>query len=104
MSIYDKINYIIEPGGDSGHAITVYALTTCGFCRRAIAFLQEKNVAFKYVYIDELPPDTKAELKTELRDRYMRNLVFPFLVVDDKESATGFVQEKWKELLSLDGK
>jgi len=102
MSIYDKINYITESGSDSGHTITVYALTTCGFCRRAIAFLREKNVSFKYVYIDELPPDIKNELKTELRERYMRNPVFPFLVVDEKESATGFVQERWKELLSLD--
>ena len=100
MSIYEKIPYIQEEGENSGHDVTVYALTTCGFCRRAISFLKEKNIAFKYIYIDELPGDVKTELKTELRDKYQRSMVFPFLVVDEKESVTGFVQEKWNELLA----
>ena len=100
MSVYDKINFITEDGNDSGHSITVYALSTCGFCRRAISYLRERKLAFRYVYIDELPPDVKAEIKAELREKYMRNLVFPFLVVDDRESTTGFVQEKWNELLA----
>lgn len=100
MSIYEKIKYTQEEGKNSGHDITVYALTTCGFCRRALSFLKEKNVSFRYLYIDELDPDIKAELKNDLREKYQRNLVFPFLVVDEKEAVTGFVQDRWNELLS----
>ncbi|MCX7786211.1 MAG: glutaredoxin family protein [Spirochaetes bacterium] len=101
MSVYDKIPFIQESGNPTGHEVTVYALSTCGFCKRAIAYLKEKNVAFRYVYVDTLPQDLRQELKTALRDTFQRSLLYPYLVVDGNQVVTGFVKEKWDELIGI---
>ncbi len=97
----EQVNFIQEPGADSGHDLTVYALSTCGFCKRALSFLRDRKIAFKYIYIDELPGDVKEKLKEELRKQFDVKLLFPFLVIDGKESVTGFLEEGWKEKLGL---
>mgnify|MGYP000934658166 CR=1 FL=1 len=100
MSVQDKIDFTNVEGDSTGHSITVYALSTCGFCRRAISYLRDRKLAFRYVNIDQLEPEIKAELRAELRERHQRSLIFPFLVVDGDKSTTGFVKEKWDELLA----
>lgn len=100
MSIYEKIPYTHVEGADTGHSIRVYALTTCGFCKRALAHLAEKKIAYSYVYIDELAADIKQELKETLRETHQRNLVYPFLVVDEKVAITGFEKAKWDTAVS----
>jgi glutaredoxin-like protein NrdH len=99
MSVEEKLKFTVQEGKDSRHDLTVYALSTCGYCKRALAYLQEKSLAFRYVYIDLLPPDVKTELKDELKEKFQRTLLFPFLVVDGKEATAGFDQEKWNDLL-----
>jgi len=97
MSVEEKIQFTVQEGKDFGHDFTVYALSTCGFCKRALSFLQEKNTAFRYVYIDLLPLELKTELKNELRDKFRTPMLFPFLVVDGKDALAGFEQDKWDE-------
>ncbi len=75
MSVYEKIPFIQESGTSTGHEVTVYALSTCGFCKRALSYLKEKNIAFRYVYVDTLPQDLRQELKTTLRDTFQRSLL-----------------------------
>ncbi|MFQ3621640.1 MAG: glutaredoxin family protein [Spirochaetales bacterium] len=101
MSIYDKIPFIQEGNNSSEHEVMVFALSTCGFCKRAINYLKEKNIAFRYVYVDTLPQELRQELRTTLRDTFQRSLLYPYLVVDGTQVVTGFVKEKWDELLGI---
>ncbi len=101
MSVYEKIPFIQESGNTTGHEVTVYALSTCGFCKRALSYLKEKNVSFRYVYVDTLPQELRQELKTTLKDTFQRSLLYPYLVVDGNQVVTGFVKEKWDELIGI---
>ena len=85
---------------DAGE-IRMYALSTCGFCRRAIAFLKEKGVRFSYMHVDELPPDEKQSVKDMIRKRYGKPLQFPFLVQNGTITLSGFDRMQWSLMLGL---
>jgi glutaredoxin-like protein NrdH len=95
-----NLNFINEDGSKCDHELTVYALSTCGFCSRALRFLREHSVKFKYVYFDELSDDLKNKIEEALEKDFNKRLAFPFLVIDCKKCLVGFDQEQWeKELL-----
>jgi glutaredoxin len=101
MTFLEQIEYVSEPGDLKGHEVTVYALSTCGFCRRGLQFLRDNKIAFKYVYVDQLDFDLKQRVKDELGAKYDARVVFPYMVLDSKEVVTGFVEDKWKEVFKI---
>ena len=96
----EGVEFINENGTKNAHDVTVYALSTCGFCKRAIAYLKSNSVKFQYVYVDLLNFDIKQNLKNVLAEKYRERVVFPFLVVDDSRCSAGFIEEEWNRLLS----
>ena len=99
--MFDKIVYNTEDGTNKNHDLVLFALSTCGFCRRSIKFLKEKNIAFKYVYLDKLKYETKQEIKNQLKKKFNKRAVFPYLVIDEKEVVIGFTQSEWEKALGL---
>ena len=97
----DTLEYTAVPGSRNEHAITVYALSTCGFCKRAIAFLNAKGFAYRYVYMDLIPLETKAEAKRELKERFKDDVAFPFAVVDGDKHLVGFIEPDWVATLGV---
>lgn len=97
----DSLEYTIESGDSHGHQVTVYALSTCGFCRRGLQFLRDNKIAFKYVYVDQLDYNIKEKLKSELQSKYDVRLVFPYMVVDGKKVLSGFIEDQWKDLFKV---
>ncbi|MDD1679584.1 MAG: glutaredoxin, partial [Methanomicrobiales archaeon] len=37
--------------------ITLYALSTCGWCKKTKELLTDLEVDFSYIYVDRLPPN-----------------------------------------------
>ncbi|OLS12845.1 MAG: glutaredoxin [Promethearchaeota archaeon CR_4] len=99
----DIVNFLEENGKASGHTIKVYALSTCGFCKRALQFLRDNTITFKFVYVDLLHPEIKDKVKNDLVKKYRERLAFPFIVLDeDKENQrviVGFLQDEFEEIL-----
>ncbi len=98
----DILQFLEENGKDSGHTIKVYALSTCGFCKRALQFLRDNGITFRFVYVDLLAPEVKDQVKSDLVKKYGERLAFPFVVVDeDKENQhviVGFLQDEFEEI------
>ncbi len=103
--MHEDLDFKFEDGKNSVHNVTVYALSTCGFCKRALKFLRENSIAFRYIYVDHLDPEVKSQLKADLMEKYKRRVSYPFLIIDadtDNEKVfTGFVNELWAELFGL---
>lgn len=93
----EKICFTEEKGGTNCGDITVYALSTCAFCKKALKFLRENSVYFQYVYVDDLDPDLKNKIKQELKEKYNKEVGFPFLIIDDEKTIVGFKEEEYKE-------
>ncbi len=107
MSHIESVTYTTVEAGPNAPTATankklqVYALSTCGFCERAMKFLREQEIGFQFILIDLLEPWIKTALKDELKERFGAATVFPYLVIDEKTTIVGFTEEKWRTGLGL---
>jgi glutaredoxin-like protein NrdH len=97
----EKLNFTSVDGRRSDRAITVYALSTCGFCKRAMAFLNDRGFSYRYLYVDHVPLDVKSEIKRELKERFRADVAFPFAVIDNDKHLVGFIEADWAATLGL---
>jgi len=96
-----ELPFVKKDGIQGSHDIVIYALSTCGFCKRAMAFLDGKGLAYKYIYVDQIPMETKTEVKKILLERFNEHVSFPFAVIDDSSHLVGFIQPDWTRTLGL---
>ena len=98
----EELDFTMEDGEKNPCDITVYALSTCGFCKKGLAFLRNNNLKFKYIYVDQMAQDLRMRTKKEISDRYKERIGFPFVVIDNGDKIlVGFKEEKWKETFEI---
>ena len=98
----EGLDFTLEDGEKNPCDITVYALSTCGFCKKGLAFLRDNNLKFKFIYVDQMAQDLRMRTKKELSDRYNERIGFPFVVIDNGDKIlVGFKEEKWKETFEV---
>lgn len=95
--MYEEHLELVE-GEDGGHELVLFALSTCGWCRKARAFLEENKLKYHYVYLDLLKGDAQKEVFEKVKAHNPRK-TFPTLLVDGEEVIAGFNEEKYKESL-----
>ncbi len=101
QNMQDSLNFTVETGEKIFEEVSLYALSTCGFCKQAIYFLRKNKIEFRFVYVDQLDMEEKKELKSWLKERYQKSVSFPFLVIDDSSVLVGFKEDEWKSTFSL---
>jgi glutaredoxin len=84
------------PGKDRGR-IVLYALSTCGWCRKTRNLLEEMGVDFSYVYVDLLQGEESSQAKKEVL-RWNPRGSFPTIVINEETSIIGFDEEKIRTL------
>ncbi len=97
----EGIDFIEKNGKNALNELKVFALSTCGFCRRGMNFLRENDVKFKYIYIDKIDYERKSKLKKDLQEKFNKRVAFPFLVCNDEKAIVGFVKSDWEEICGL---
>ncbi|NMB64622.1 MAG: glutaredoxin family protein [Spirochaetes bacterium] len=98
----ENITFTYRDGSHDAGNVTVYALSTCGHCKRALNFLDSNSVKYRFVYVDLLPSEEKNKLKDYLVQKSNMYVAFPFLVIDDNTFFTGFIEEEWRRMLKLE--
>lgn len=85
-------------GANSEHKVMLYALSTCGWCKKTKKLLEELDVAYDYVDVDQLVGDEKEEVREEVT-RWNPACSFPTLVIDDQRCIAGFKELEIREVL-----
>ncbi|MGV8144233.1 MAG: glutaredoxin family protein [Methanothermobacter sp.] len=85
--------------GENKGKVVLFALSTCGWCRRTRALLEELKVEYSYIYVDLLEGQERGEIIEQVK-RFNSQLSFPTLVIDDEKTIVGFNEEEIKELLA----
>jgi glutaredoxin len=83
--------------------VTLYALSTCAWCKRTKKYLADKNIAYVCNDVDLLSGDEKAKVKAEVA-RLNPRLSYPTLVVGDDTVIVGYDEERMKEVFGDDGR
>jgi glutaredoxin len=86
-----------EDGEDKGK-IMLYALSTCGWCRKTKELLEELDVSYDYIFVDLLDDSEKDDVMNEVK-KWNPRCSFPTLVLNDKIVITGFREDEIKEAL-----
>ena len=82
------------------HKVTLYALSTCVWCKRTKQFLDQNGIAYDYVYVDTLVGEEKERVMGEVV-RWNPRQSFPTLVIDDASAVVGFQESRLREVLGL---
>jgi glutaredoxin len=86
-------------GRDLG-SVVLYALSTCGWCRKTKRLLDGLGVEYSYVDVDELAGGAQAEAKDDVR-KWNPACSFPTLVINDQHCIVGFDERRIREALGL---
>ena len=79
--------------------VMLYALSTCSHCRNTKRFLDENNITYAFVYVDQTSEDERKALIEEIK-KYNANLTFPPLIIGN-EVIVGFREDEIKGALGL---
>ena len=83
---------------DGKHSVILFALSTCIWCRKTKALLDNLGVSYEYVYVDRLSGQDKAEVMKKVSN-FNPRVSFPTVVVDD-EVIVGFRKDQIERALS----
>jgi len=86
--------------GENKGKIMLYALSTCGWCRKTKQLLDSLGVEYSYVYVDYLEGDDSTKTMDEIK-RWNPKCSFPTLVINDKKCIIGFKEDEILEALDI---
>ncbi len=87
-------------GKKNNHKVSVYALSTCVWCKLTKQYLNENSVEYEFVDVDLLDDEDKDKVHQTVLSKG-GSLSYPTTIVDDKNVITGFRKDKLKEVLGL---
>ena len=80
--------------------VVFYGLSTCVWCKRTRALLEDSDVAFDFIYVDLLQGDERREAIERVRE-WNQAGSFPTVVVNGQHCVVGYKPEEIKEALGL---
>ncbi|MBU2547111.1 MAG: glutaredoxin family protein [Proteobacteria bacterium] len=78
--------------------VFLYALSTCGHCRRTKEFLNQKQVDFDFVDVDLSHGEDRERVINEVK-KHNPALTFPTLIIDGR-IIVGFKEEEIRDALA----
>ena len=97
--MFDYVDFQHKAGANSEKQLKLFALSTCGFCKKAMSFLEENETAYDFVYVDTVDPEVKSKIKEEFQQKFGKKMLFPSLVIDDEDFLVGFIRYHWNKLV-----
>ena len=77
--------------------IKIFALSTCGWCKKTKQYLKDLGLEFSYVDVDTLTGKERDNVETELA-KWNPDLSFPTIVVNNSECIVGFQPDKLEKI------
>ena len=82
--------------GNNKGDVVLYALSTCGWCKKTRMLLEEMEVEYDYIYVDLLEGDERQEIIEQVKE-WNTKLSFPTLIIKNEESIVGLNEDKVRE-------
>ncbi|HML04334.1 MAG TPA: glutaredoxin family protein [Methanobacterium sp.] len=84
--------------GENKGEVVLFALSTCGWCKKTRMLLEGMGIDFNYIYVDLLSGDERTEVINEVQ-KWNSQLSFPTVVINNKDVIVGFKEDELKEKL-----
>lgn len=87
-------------GRNNKHKVLLYAISTCGWCKRAKKFLNDNDVEYEYADVDLCNWEDRNKIRQEIQSRG-GPLAYPTIIIDNKTLLTGASPDKLREVLEI---
>lgn len=84
--------------GENKGSILLFALSTCGWCKKVKDLLDEFNVEYDYVYADLTQGEERDIIVSQFKN-YNSKMSFPTLIINETNVIVGYNPDEIKELL-----
>lgn len=78
--------------------VFLFALSTCIWCRKTKALLNQLGIKYDFVDVDLLEGEEKEKIRAKMR-KYNPQMSFPTIVIDDEICIAGFDEKRIREEL-----
>jgi len=85
-------------GRNKKHKVMLYALSTCGWCKRTKRLFDEMGVEYDYIDVDHLQGEERHQVREEIIG-WNPMCSFPTIVIDDQKCIAGFKEDEIREVL-----
>ncbi len=86
--------------GENRGDVTLFALSTCGWCQKTKGLLKDIGVEYKYIDVDHLRDDDRKEALEQIKVHNPK-CSFPTMVINSDRCIIGFKEEETKEALRI---
>jgi glutaredoxin-like protein NrdH len=87
-------------GKKTDHKVTIYALSTCVWCKLTKQYLKDNDVSYEFIDVDLLDDKDKSKVHETILSKG-GSISYPTTIVDDKTVITGFRKDQLKEALGI---
>ncbi len=91
------INLTHVEGKNKGKVV-LYALSTCGWCKKVKRLLKELGTAYDYIDADLLNDKDSDEVEEEVK-KWNSQATYPTMVIEGKKAINGFKEGKIRKEL-----
>jgi len=86
--------------GEKKGKIMLYALSTCGWCKKTKELLNALGVEYSYIFVDLLEGNDKDETIDEVK-KWNPRCSFPTAVINNEKCIVGYKEDEIREALGL---
>ncbi|MDO5848467.1 MAG: glutaredoxin family protein [Methanobrevibacter sp.] len=86
--------------GENHGNIKLFALSTCGWCKKTRMYLEENEVAYDYVYVD-LTTGAQRDIVMREFEEYNPDMSFPTIVINGSEVIIGYEPDEMAKELNI---
>lgn len=86
--------------GKNRGTILLYAISTCGWCKKTKKLLDKLGVEYSYIDVDLVGREEKKRIDEEVQ-KWNPQRNYPMIVINDKKGIVGFKEQEIKETLHL---
>jgi glutaredoxin-like protein NrdH len=84
-------------GKNSGN-VMLYALSTCGWCRKTKGLLNDMGVEYSYTDVDQLQGEERDKVMETVR-KWNPSCSFPTMVINNSKCIVGFKEDEIRNIL-----
>lgn len=84
--------------GKNAGQVVLYALSTCGWCRKTRQLLEEMGIEYYYDYVDQLQGNDRQQALESVQ-RWNPERSFPTMVINNEKSIIGYKENEIRKVL-----
>jgi len=88
----------LKEGKNDGVDVMAFTLSTCQWCKKCKKYLKENDIKYRFIDVDTIEPEEKAQILNFLRENFQNRISYPFLIIDNHEPIVGYSPNKYDEV------